>query len=59
VERPLIPHLVKFQKQVRDAKKELRICAVKPEIKILLTDLGAIRATEVKNDLVEALKSFG
>ena len=58
IERPLIPHFVRMQKQVRDSNKELRICNIRPELVLLLTDLGAVRPAELAYDLPTAIKSF-
>lgn len=58
IDLPVVPALVKIQKSIRDAKKELRVASLRPDIKTLLLDAGAIRHEEVQLNLPDALQSF-
>lgn len=58
MERPLVPHFVKFQKQLRDSGRELRILHMNSGLQELLTGLAAVRPQEIKRDVAEAVGSF-
>src|SRR4051812_36730022 len=53
-----IPTLVRMQKSLRERPAELRLCFMKPDIRKMMTEAGALRPAEFVSTLVDALRSF-
>lgn len=58
IERPSLRPLVLFQKAVRDMRRGLRLSSLKPELKRLLLEAGAVRQDELADNLAAAIQSF-
>jgi anti-anti-sigma regulatory factor len=53
-----LPAFTAFQKAIREIPTQLRLCGLHPEFRKLLDQKGLLRATEVTNNLHEALQSI-
>ena len=58
IERCDLPDFAKLQAAVRAKQAKLRLCALKPNLEVFLSEMGLLRPEEVHRDLKAALVSL-